>query len=103
MMGRLQRLYRSRWFRTFIGAALLAVIVWYFGPLLGIGALHPLDSELVRGLVVAVIFVGWLVENLIHKLRANNQEKALVDGVAARRLTRTRPRRRKKSRCSPIG
>jgi len=83
MRGRLNRFYRSRWFRTFIGAALLAVVVWYFGPLLGIGALHPLDSELVRDIVVAVIFVGWLVENLIHKLRANNQEKALVDGVAA--------------------
>ena len=50
-----------------VGAAILAVIVWYFGPLLGIGALHPLDSELVRDIVVAVIFIGWLIENLIHR------------------------------------
>jgi type VI secretion system protein ImpL len=76
-------IYRNRWFRTFLGAALLAVIVWFFGPLLGIGALHPLDSDLARIIAVVVIFVGWLIENLIHKLRANKREKALAEGVAA--------------------
>src|SRR5580704_8093930 len=74
---------RSRWVRTFLGAALLAVIVWFFGPLLGIGALHPLDSELVRYIVIAVIFIGWVIENLIYKLRANKKEKELEAGVAA--------------------
>jgi len=76
-------IYRNRWFRTFLGAALLAVIVWFFGPLLGIGALRPLDSELARIIAVAVIFVGWLIENLIYKLRANKKEKELEAGVAA--------------------
>jgi type VI secretion system protein ImpL len=83
MRGLLARIYRNRWFRTLLGALLLAVIVWFFGPLLGVGSLHPLDSELVRILVIVVIFVGWLIENLLHKLRANKQEKELVDGVAA--------------------
>ncbi len=76
-------LFRNRWLRTFIGAALLAVLVWFFGPLLGLGPVHPLESELARSLAVAVIFTGWLIENLIHKLRANKQEKELVEGVAA--------------------
>jgi type VI secretion system protein ImpL len=81
--GFLARVFRNRWFRTFLGAALLAVIVWFFGPLLGVGALHPLDSELARIALIAVILIGWVIENLIHKLRANKQEKELVDGVAA--------------------
>ena len=76
-------IYRNRWFRTFLGAALLAVIVWFFGPLLGIGALRPLDSELVRYIVIAVIFIGWVIENLVYKLRANKKEKELEAGVAA--------------------
>ncbi|HLB96453.1 MAG TPA: type VI secretion system membrane subunit TssM, partial [Acetobacteraceae bacterium] len=76
-------IYRNRWFRTFLGAALLAVIVWFFGPLLGIGALHPLDSELVRYIVVAVIFIGWVIENLVYKLRSAKKEKELEAGVAA--------------------
>jgi type VI secretion system protein ImpL len=83
-MGRiLRRFFSNRWVRTFFGAALLTVIVWFFGPLLGFGALHPLESDLARIIAVVVIFVGWLIENLIHKLRAAKQEKELVDGVAA--------------------
>ena len=83
----MRKLYTSvllnRWFRTFFGAALLAVIVWFFGPLLGIGALHPLESGLVRLLVIAVILIGWVIENLLHQIRAGKRDKALADGVAA--------------------
>ena len=71
-------IFRNRWIRTLFGAVILAVVVWIFGPLLGIGSMHPLDSELVRYIVIAVIFIGWLVENLIHKLRANKKEKELA-------------------------
>ena len=83
MMSALWRFMRNRWVRTFIGAALLAVIVWLFGPLLGVGSLHPLDSDVVRMIVVVAIFVLWLIENLIHELRARKKERDLVNGVAA--------------------
>jgi type VI secretion system protein ImpL len=73
----------SRWFRTFLGAAVLAVLVWFFGPLLGIGAMHPLEDDIVRMIAIGAIFVIWLIENLIHELRARKKEKALVAGVAA--------------------
>ncbi len=76
-------IYSSRWFRTFLGAALLAIIIWFFGPLLGIGALHPLEGTLARGLALAVILVGWVIENLIHQLRAGKRDRALADGMAA--------------------
>ena len=75
-------LARNRWVRSFVGALLLCAIIWFFGPLLGIGGMRPLDSELVRAIVIAVILVGWLVENLIHALRANRRDKALAEGVA---------------------
>ncbi len=82
-MNALWRVLRSRWVRTFFGALLLAVIVWLFGPLLGIGTMHPLDNDIVRMLVIAAIFVLWLIENLIHELRARKKERDLVNGVAA--------------------
>jgi type VI secretion system protein ImpL len=82
-MRLLKRFFGTRWFRTGLGAALLVIVVWLFGPLLGVGALHPLDSELVRILVIVVIVVGWFIENLLHKLRAAKKEKKLADGVAA--------------------
>ena len=83
MRGLSGRIFRNRWVRTFLGALLLSVIVWFFGPLLGFGSLHPLDSDLARIIAIAVIFVGWLVENLVHQLRAAKHDKDLVDGVAA--------------------
>jgi type VI secretion system protein ImpL len=83
MIGLSMRLVSSRWVRTFLGALLLAVIVWFFGPLLGVGPLHPFNSPLARIITIAVIMVGWLVENLIHELRAKKKDKALAEGVAA--------------------
>ena len=32
---------RNRWVQTFLGALLLAMIVWFFGPLLGIRHTPP--------------------------------------------------------------
>jgi len=74
--------YRTRWFRTFLGALLLAVIVWLFGPLLGIGQLHPLESETIRLIVVIVIFLGWIIENLLHTLLAKQRDKKLAEAMA---------------------
>ena len=81
MRAFLGRVGRSRWVRTFIGVLLLSFIIWFFGPLLGIGALHPFESELVRLLVIFVLVVGWIIENLIHKLRADKKDKELAKGV----------------------
>ena len=83
MMGFMHRLFRSRWVRTLVGVLILGAIIWVFGPLLGIGAMHPFDSELARGIAIAVLLVLWLIENLIHELRMRGRDKALVAGVAA--------------------
>ena len=75
-------LMRNRWIKTAAGAVLLALVIWFFGPLLGFGAFHPFDSVLARSIAIAVIAVGWLVENLIHMLRARKEDNDLVAGVA---------------------
>ncbi|MBV9758397.1 MAG: type VI secretion system membrane subunit TssM [Alphaproteobacteria bacterium] len=73
----------SRWVRTFLGVVLLAVIIWLFGPLLGIGDLHPLAGLLARVLAIVAIVVLWLILNLIRELRQSKKDKELVDAVAA--------------------
>ena len=87
MTGFLLRVFYSRWTRTLLGALLLSVILWFFGPLLGVGSMHPFESELARIIGIAVIMVGWLIENLIHELHARKKDKDLVDGVAAEAAT----------------
>ena len=82
--GFLALVYRvtfSRWFRTLLGATVLAVLVWFCGPLLGVGAMHPLETEIVRAIVVAAIFVIWLVNNLLYMLKMNKREKELAAGI----------------------
>ena len=45
----------ARWFVTLIGAIILALVVWFVGPLIAIGNVRPLDSEIIRLIVVLVI------------------------------------------------
>ena len=82
MMGAVFRVAGNRWVRTLLGALLLSALIWLFGPLIGIGSLHPLDSETVRILVIAAIFVLWLVFNLVQVIRAHRRDQELAKGVA---------------------
>src|ERR1700749_4504411 len=77
----LRRLTGSRWLRSFLGVAVLAALVWFCGPLLGIGQLHPLETEIVRWLVIAALFTLWLVTNLLQEIRFARKERQLADSV----------------------
>jgi type VI protein secretion system component VasK len=61
--------FRSRWVWTFFAAVVIAVLVWVIGPVIGIGAAHPLDNTFIRIAVVVGIFVLWVVWNLIQTIR----------------------------------
>jgi len=46
----------ARWFVTLIGAIILALVVWFVGPLIAVGNVRPLDSEIIR--LIAEISMG---------------------------------------------
>lgn len=75
-------LFRSRWVRTFLVVLVLCVLIWFCGPLLGIGQLHPLETEIVRVIAIAALLVLWLVSNLIHVIKENRRDAALAAGAA---------------------
>jgi type VI secretion system protein ImpL len=66
----------SRWFVTFFGTALLALLVWYFGPFLA--ALVPSG---VRLTIVVAMLVVWVMLNLLFELRRKRRDALLVKGV----------------------
>lgn len=76
-------LSRSHWVRTLFGVLLLAVLIWFFGPLIGIGQMHPFDSEVARMLAIGVLLVLWIIINLLTMLKARKKERALVDDAAS--------------------
>jgi type VI secretion system protein ImpL len=66
----------SRWVLSFIGTALLAILVWFFGPFLA-----PLEGWGAR-LAIAVALLGlWAGVNLVLDLRRRGRDAALARGV----------------------
>ena len=68
----------ARWFLTFVGTALFAVLLWFFGPFL-----EFLESWVVRLVLIAAMLAIWLGANLLLDWRRRRREAALVEGVAA--------------------
>lgn len=74
----------SPWFLSFIGATLIAALVWFFGPLIGIGDAHPLDEILWRFVVIGVVYIVWLLLNLRRLQADKKRDRALMDAIAAK-------------------
>ncbi|MCX7888229.1 MAG: type VI secretion system membrane subunit TssM [Rhodobacteraceae bacterium] len=72
----------SRGLWIFIGLAILSALIWLFGPLVSVGEVEPLASELVRGIVIGVIAVLWLFSLLLAQLRAARKNQLFVTELA---------------------
>jgi type VI secretion system protein ImpL len=77
-MAGVMRFLGSRWFISFIGTALLAVLVWFFGVFLAI-----LEGWLARLIVIAVMFLIWAGVNFALDRRRRGRDKALTAGATA--------------------
>ena len=66
----------SRWTVSFVGTALLAWLVWVFGPL------QPaFETWEIRLAIVVVILLVWAVANLLLELRRRGRDTALTRGL----------------------
>src|SRR6516225_8443773 len=72
------RFLGSRWFLSFIGVALLAILIWLFGPFLAF-----LEDWITRAIVIAVMLLIWAGVNFWLDRRRRKNEAALVEGVTA--------------------
>jgi len=82
MSSMVRSIVRSRWFTSAFVVLVLIAVVWIFGPLLGIGALHPLETEIVRFIVIGALVAGWIIWNLLRIVRANRRDQKLAEGIA---------------------
>jgi type VI secretion system protein ImpL len=69
----------SRWIVRLAGTALLALLVWFFAPLL-----PGLDSIAPRLAIVLLVFLAWVGSELLLDIRQRRRDAALVAGIAAR-------------------
>ena len=90
------RFLGSRWFLSFVGIALLGVLVWLFGPFLSL-----LEDWQPRAIVIAAMVLLWGGLNFWLDRRRRKREAALVKGVTAVRPIPPPPRPpRKRPRCA---
>jgi type VI secretion system protein ImpL len=52
-------LLKSRWLLSAIGLILVALVIWFGGPYLGLGSFRPLQSVVGRLIAILVLVVGW--------------------------------------------
>jgi type VI secretion system protein ImpL len=72
------RFLLSRWTISFVGTALLAGLIWVFGPL------EPrLEDWEIRLAVVVVMLLVWAVANLLLELRRRGRDTALAAGLTS--------------------
>ena len=66
---------------TLLALLVVAVLVWWIGPLVKIGSLAPLESETVRAVVIGVIVLIVVLRALYRRWRARRASQHLTDGL----------------------
>jgi type VI secretion system protein ImpL len=77
-------LFKLRTLLVIAGVVLLALFIWYGGPLIAFGSegqYRPLASELVRLIVIALVIVALVISHLLKRLRANKNSDNLMAAV----------------------
>lgn len=70
-----------KWPVTVIGMAALCLLVWHAGPLLAFGEAHPLASEIVRVVIIAVLIFVVIAYEAYQFLRRSQADGALLEKI----------------------
>src|SRR4051812_49918117 len=66
-----------------LGLIALALIIWFLGPLLAFAEWRPLDSALVRAIVIAAVVLFYIGRWTWRLWEAKRQKAQLAEGVVA--------------------
>lgn len=73
---------KHKWVVQFFGLLALALLIWFAGPLIAIAGTAPLESILVRSLVIGFLFVAWLIYRLVRQLLMERKDRQLAGELA---------------------
>jgi type VI secretion system protein ImpL len=81
-MGRIFSFFFNRTTLVLVGLVAISLIVWFIGPLVSIGSFVPLESEVVRLIVIVAIFVLWGLVRFLKWWNARAKNAALLNQIA---------------------
>jgi type VI secretion system protein ImpL len=73
--------FKRRAFLTFLGFLLLAIFIWFAGPLFSFADYAPLESVMARVILFGAIVLIWAIGRLLKVLRAYRASDRLVAAV----------------------
>jgi len=82
---------KSRLFLVALGFILLALFIWYAGPLFGFGDLRPLESVSARLIAIGLVVLIWIGAQVLKRMRANSASDKLVAAVVQQSRVEERP------------
>ena len=80
-MKKILKLFTNRWFISILGLIVLCALIFFAGPLIGIGSSRPLASVNARLITILVVVVLWMLNHLRKALRANRANKQMVENL----------------------
>jgi type VI secretion system protein ImpL len=83
MLNTLRKIFLSRLALTILGVLIIALLIWFIGPLIGLGDYRPFESALARAfaIVVVIAIAGFLY--LLSRLGGQRQNNQMAAAVAA--------------------
>ncbi len=77
----LWRILTSRWVVTLIGVVLICLLIWFAGPLIGVGDFFPLEPVKNQAITMSAVMAVWLIGNLVAVFIARRKNKLLATQI----------------------
>lgn len=81
MINKLLAVLLHPFFLTSLGLIILSVLIWWIGPLVAIGSIYPLASELSRGLLIGFFVLLAVLRCALNHWRKRRSAQQLADGM----------------------
>jgi type VI secretion system protein ImpL len=75
--------FKKKWVIQLLGIIALGLLIWFFGPLIAIAGHVPLESDIVRLLVILLLVVLWSLNNLRIQIAANRANAQMASDLVA--------------------
>jgi|WetSurSiteA1Bulk_404760.scaffolds.fasta_scaffold00107_14 type VI secretion system protein ImpL len=75
--------FKKKWVIQLLGIIALSLLIWFFGSLIAIAGHVPLESDIVRLLVILAIVVLWGLNNLRIQVKANRANAQMTQDLVA--------------------
>lgn len=79
----MKSLFKNRWFLMALAIILLSLVIWYGGPYLAFGSMHPFDTTTERLIAIGVLILLCVLWVVVKQLRARSAAAQLARDMSA--------------------